>query len=213
MRIAFAALSLDLAPGAGNEIQLTPAGVFRARDGRPANLPGWRVDAAIAARLVAAAGERATPYVIDYEHQTLATADNGQPAPAAGWFRTLEWREGRGLFATGVEWTARAKAMIEAGEYKFISPVFSYDPKTGDVLQLQMAGLTNNPALDGMDAVAALAAEFFTRSQEPPNRKDHDMKALAILLGLAEDATEAEINAAVVALKAKLAEHDTPLPR
>lgn len=209
MRLAFAALSLALAPHAGNEIQLTPAGMFRARDGRPKDLPGWKMDATVAARLIAQAKDRATPYVIDYEHQTLATADNGKPAPAAGWFKTLEWRDGVGLFATDVQWTDAAKAMIDAGEYKFISPVFSFDRQSGEVVKLQMAALTNTPALDGMDAVAALAQEFFNSSQEPTHEKDQPMKALALLLGLKEDATEAEINAAVVALKAKTATLET----
>ena len=201
-QIDYAALSFAIAP-AGGEIQLTPAGMFKARDGRPAGLAGWKIDAAIAARVIARAAARQTPFVADYEHQTLATDRNGQPAPAAGWFKNLEWREGQGLFATDVEWTAKAKAYIDAGEYKFISPVFGFDRKTGEVLQLEMAALTNTPAVDGMDAVAALATEFFTRSKEPTHEKDQPMKALALLLGLKEDASEAEINAAVVALKAK----------
>jgi phage I-like protein len=92
--------------------------------------------------------------VVDYEHQTLLAAQNGHPAPAAGWFSKLEWRES-GLFAIDVEWTERATQMIEGGEYKYISPVFAYDKKTGKVLRLLHAALTNNPALDGMDAVAA----------------------------------------------------------
>lgn len=210
MRIAFAALSLALAPGAGNEIQLTPAGVFKARDGRPAGIAGWKIDAAIAARAIAQAAARQTPLVIDYEHQTLLSDQNGRPAPAAGWFKRLEWREGRGLYATDVEWTAAARAHIEAGEYKFISPVLSFDGKSGEILQVQMAALTNTPALDGMDAVAALAEQFFTRPQGP-NQKDRDMKAIAILLGLAEDATEADISAAVTALKATAATQESTI--
>jgi phage I-like protein len=201
-QIDYAALSFAIAP-TGSEIQLTPAGMFKARDGRPAGLPGWKIDATIAARVIARAAARQTPFVTDYEHQTLATDKNGQPAPAAGWFKNLEWREGQGLFATGVEWTAKAKAYIDAGEYKFISPVFGYDRKTGEVLQLEMAALTNTPAVDGMDAVAALAQEFFTRSQEPTHEKDQPMKAIALLLGLAEDASEADISAALTALKAE----------
>jgi len=201
-QIDYAALSFAIAP-TGSEIQLTPAGMFKARDGRPAGLPGWNIDATIAARVIARAAARQTPFVTDYEHQTLATDKNGQPAPAAGWFKNLEWREGQGLFATGVEWTAKAKAYIDAGEYKFISPVFGYDRKTGEVLQLEMAALTNTPAVDGMDAVAALAQEFFTRSQEPTHEKDQPMKAIALLLGLAEDASEADISAALTALKAE----------
>ena len=209
MSTDYAALSLALA-AAGSEIQLTPAGVFKARDGRPAGLPGWKMDAAIARRVIERAAARRTPFVIDYEHQTLAADKNGQPAPAAGWFKALEWRDGQGLFATDVAWTAKAKAHIEAGEYKFISPVFQFDKTTGDVLQAEMAALTNTPALDGMDAVAALATEFFTRSQEP-TQEDQPMKAIALLLGLKEDATEADISAAVVALKAKLTTHETEI--
>ncbi|MDT3707472.1 MAG: phage protease [Thiobacillus sp.] len=211
MPTAFAALSIAITPASGREIQLTPAGLFKARDGRPAGIAGWKLDAQTALKVAARAAARKTPFVIDYEHQTLATEKNGQPAPAAGWFKTLEWRDGAGLFATDVEWTAKAKAHIEAGEYKFISPVFGYDPKTGDVLQVEMAALTNTPALDGMDAVAALAQDFFNRSQEPTHEKDRPMKALANLLGLAEDATEADISAAIVALKAKTTEHETTI--
>lgn len=208
MRIEYAALSFAIAPAAGGEIQLTPAGTFKARDGRPVGIAGWVMDAAAAARVIARAALRKTPFVIDYEHQTLASEKNGLPAPAAGWFSKLEWRDGDGLYATGVEWTAKAKAHIDAGEYKFISPVLSYDKTTGAVLQMEMAALTNNPALDGMNAVAALAHEFFTRSQEP-NPKDHPMKAIAVLLGLAADASEADITVALTALTANRAELQT----
>lgn len=215
MLIGYAALSFALSPNALGEIQLLPAGEFRSRDGRPAGIAGWKIDSAVAARVIARAATRRTPFVVDYEHQTLNAEKNGQAAPASGWFQGvgLVWREPAaigadgpiegGLYATGVAWTAKAKAHIEALEYKFISPVFSYHPKTGEVLQIEMAALTNNPGLDGMDAVTALATEFFTRSQEPTIKKDQDMKAIAILLGLAEDASEAEITTALAALKAK----------
>lgn len=209
-QIEYAALSFAIAP-AGGEIQLTPAGVFRARDGRPSGLSGWKMDAPTAQNIIARAALRRTPFVVDYEHQTLASEKNGQPAPAAGWFKNLEWRGGAGLFATGVEWTEKAKAHIDAGEYKFISPVFAYDKQTGEVLRMEMAALTNNPALDGMEAVAALAQEFFNRSDSGQSNEDHNMKAIAILLGLAESASEADITAAVTALKAKTGEQETQI--
>lgn len=69
----------------------------------------------------------------------------------------MEWREGSGLYAIGVEWTENAAAMIAAGEYKFISPVFGYN-RRGEVIELLHAALTNTPALDGMDAVMLAAA-------------------------------------------------------
>ncbi|MGE1673773.1 phage protease [Pseudomonas aeruginosa] len=38
------------------------------------------------------------------------------------------------------------KQYITDGEYRYFSPVFLFDPVTGDVLDLQMGALTNNPA-------------------------------------------------------------------
>lgn len=141
---------------ASAEIQLLPAGEFRARvTGRPDDAPYWYIDAALASVIIADFETQKVRSVIDYEHQTLLTAKNGQPAPASGWFSKLEWREGVGLFATDVEWTERAAAMIEAKEYLYLSPVFAYDKKTGAVRKVLHAALTNNPDLDGMDAVAA----------------------------------------------------------
>jgi phage I-like protein len=182
----------------GSELQLLPAGEFAARDGRPGKGLAWRVDAAVAARLMEKAGGRKTPFVIDYEHQTLNSESNGQPAPAAGWFRTLAWREGLGLFAVDVEWTEKARAMIAAGEYRFISPVFSYD-ESGRVTELHMAALTNYPALDGM---AALAAAKFT-----PQPKEQTMnEELKKLLGLEGDPSDEEIATATARLAARLDE-------
>lgn len=141
--------------GAGKIIRLIPDGLFRTNDGRPAGLPGWLLTASKAAAIIQAATAQANDFVIDYEHQTMQATKNGQPAPAAGWFKRMEWRGGEGLFAVDVRWTARAQAMIITGEYRYISPVFSFDPKTGEVTQLFSAAITNTPALDGLTDIAA----------------------------------------------------------
>lgn len=156
--VAFAVCSYTLS--ASGEIQLLPAGEFHAVDGRPNDAPCWLTNAEIAEKLIADIAARANPLVIDYEHQTLLSSENGQPAPAAGWFSALRWEEGVGLFST-VEWTERAIAHIDAGEYKFISPVISYDKATGAIKKIINAALTNNPAIDGMaEVVARLSAEL-----------------------------------------------------
>ncbi|ABK45571.1 Mu-like protein prophage I protein-like protein [Magnetococcus marinus MC-1] len=80
--------------------------------------------------------------LVDYEHQSMHAEYNGQPAPAAGWIETLEYVAGQGLYAT-VRWTERAKEMIRAGEYRYISPAFNYDNRTGAVSSLISAALTN----------------------------------------------------------------------
>ncbi len=200
--IAVAAGVGEIQAGAPGEIRLLPAGVFRARDGRPKGAAGWRVDGAVAARLLAQAKGARGDYVIDYEHQTLHAEDNGQAAPAAGWFRDLEWREGDGLYAVDVRWTARARAHIEAGEYRYISPVFQYHVETGEVLALQMAALTNYPAIDGNSDLAVRAAAKFNTKEE--NNVDRDK--LIALLGLAADASDEQIESGLAALKAKAGE-------
>jgi len=189
--IQFAALTARIRK-AGSEIQLFPAGLIRARDGRPEGLTGWQLDEAAAKALIERAAARQTPFVIDYEHQTLYAETSGQPAPAAGWFDQLEWREGDGLYAINVEWTARASALIEGDEYRYLSPVFGYDAKTGVVTELLMAAVTNNPAIDGISDVAA------ARSQHNPEAKVKPVnKEQLKLLGLPEDATEEQITAAL----------------
>ncbi len=145
-------------PEAAGEFRILPAGVFRAKDGRPAHLPGWKIDAEIAQRVIAASAS-VDDLVIDYEHQTINAEKNGQPAPAAGWFKRIVWREGAGLFAVGVQWTDKAKAMIAAGEYRHVSPVFPYNAVTGEVQKIIGLGLTNNPALPGLANLAALSAQ------------------------------------------------------
>lgn len=181
------------APG---RIQLFPAGEFSARDGRPGTLKGvkakaWTLTFDDAAAVIARWRQRETPLVVDYEHQTINAAENGKPAPAAGWIESLEAGTD-GLYAT-VKWTDAARAFIQADEYRYISPVFSFDPETGAVLELKSAALTNYPALDGMDAVTA-------RAEDDPPMKKETLEALRHFFGLAADADE---DAALAALKAQ----------
>lgn len=197
--IAVCALELELKPDA-SEIQLLPAGQFRAGDGRPKDVPHWYLDAALAQAIIDKLKSRKNALVIDYEHQTLYADQSGQPAPAAGWFRTLEWRAGQGLFALHVEWTARAKQLIEAREYRYLSPVITYHKKTGAVTALVMAALTNTPGIDGMVGLDARAAARFSFDQP-----DHSMnqEELRKALGLNDEATDDELKQAAAALLAK----------
>lgn len=175
-----AILTAELSPDAEGWHQLLPAGLFKARDGRPKDVEGghWRMDADIAADLIARAGELGQDILIDYEHQTLNKEKNGQPAPAAGWFTgaEMQWREEAGLFIRP-RWTERAAAHIAAGEYRFLSAVFPYDT-TGRPLELRMAAITNDPGLVGMEALAALAAQAVLSTQEEESDMDEYLASL-----------------------------------
>jgi phage I-like protein len=168
----------DLNGNVPSEIQLTPSGTFKAKDGRPHGLDGWQVNAQNSKNVTSLANNQTDKFVIDYEHQTLYAKQNGQPAPAAGWFGSVEYREGLGLFATNVEWTGKAALAIQNKEYRYISPVISYDNKTGNVQKIHMAALVNNPALDGMKDLTALAEQHFSTPQEPIMDKDKEIAEL-----------------------------------
>jgi phage I-like protein len=216
-RIQLTALRVELAPGAPpereppSELRLVPAGTFRARDGRPEGVAGWRMDAAAAADCLAYAAAQADDPVIDYEHQTLYAKDNGQPAPAAGWWSgdAIEYRDapaeqGGGLWATAVRWTARAAAHLRAGEYRYFSPVIAWDKDTGAVKAVVLGALTNRAAVDGLSdlsPLSALAAGIDLPDIPSDPEESMDLTDLRQRLGLADDADDAAILAAVDALK------------
>ncbi|MGR1252652.1 phage protease [Aeromonas veronii] len=155
-----AVLDAQLTPQGDGWYQLLPVGPFKARDGRPFDVASghWQLDGQIAAALIARAKALGQDILIDYDHQTLKTDQNGQPAPAAGWYNSDEiaWREGLGLFIKP-RWTERAAALVAAKEYRFLSAVFPYDA-LGRPLELRMTAITNDPGVVGMQALAALSA-------------------------------------------------------
>ena len=119
-----------------------------------------------------------------------------------GWIESLRYEPGQGLFAS-IRWTEGAKAFIEQDEYRFISPVFSFNPQNGDVLELKGAALTNVPALDGLGAVAA--TEDFPPSDTPqPETVMNALNRLKQLLGLPEDAAEETLQAELDKLESLL---------
>jgi phage I-like protein len=132
--------------------QIFPPGIFRAIDGRPESITGWRVNAE---RVLADLAARQNDLPIYYEHQDVNAVSNGQPAPAAGWIPpgAIQW-DNAGLFATAVIWTDKAAQFIKSLEYRFISPYFEYDA-TGAITRLINVSLVNSPALDGMTGVTA----------------------------------------------------------
>ncbi|RSM31819.1 hypothetical protein C5B77_09350 [Aeromonas salmonicida] len=158
--ISMAVLDAALNSGGDGWQQLLPLGPFKARDGRPFDVPGghWQLDKSIATTLINRVRDMGQDILIDYDHQTLKTDQNGQPAPAAGWYNAdeIEWREGAGLFIKP-RWTDRAAALVAAKEYRFLSAVFPYDA-LGRPLELRMTAITNDPGVVGMQALAALSA-------------------------------------------------------
>lgn len=206
--VELSALLVDLADGAPTEIKLVPFGQFRsARDGRPNGIPAWVMNAENAQAILSAQSQLKSQFLVDYDHQTLRADKNGQPAPAAGWGGALEWREGDGLYATKMAWTQSALNAINAKEYRYISPVIKFDPKTGDVTGVPMAALVNFPALDGLNDLAAAAEQLFTTSPQETNM-DEILERLRYLLNLPLTSTPEDISAELDKLKVMITGSD-----
>lgn len=199
-QIAISALSIELNGTVPSEIQLLPDGLFKAKDGRPANLDGWLLNADIAQAVIQSANSQADAFVIDYDHLSLYSKQNGVPAKAAGWFKNLQYREGLGLFATQVEWTDSAALAIQNKEYRYISPVLTYDTKTGAVQKILMCALVNVPALDGMKDLTALANDFF-KTEALNMDLDELLERLRYLFNLPTLATVEDVKAELEKLK------------
>jgi phage I-like protein len=164
-------------------IEVIPAGTFATRDGR-GPYRNTNPDAVIAAT---AALDMSAGLPIDYDHATDLAAPEGRPAPAAGWIKQLEVRGGA-IWAR-VEWTEKGAQAVGAGEWRYVSPVFSYDPETMEVAQLQRAALTNNPNLY-MTAIAS-------RQENLAVTHDEFRSKMAKMCHLSADASHEEICAAV----------------
>lgn len=169
---------------ANNTIQILPYGWVVTDKGK------FLVDEQAMKMIVTAFEQKKNETVIDYEHQTLKDVI----APAAAWIKKLENRGKNGLWAE-VEWTPRALEFVKNKEYRYLSPVIFSRKSDGRAIILHSCGLTNTPAIDGMEPIA--------NKEEDVQKMDELLKKLITLLGLGEDADEAAITQEINKLKEK----------
>ncbi len=186
-------LALNFADGDGAPewVQLLPAGPsIEGRDGRR-----WTVTDP--ASLVSGFASRGVDLPVDFEHATQLKGARGEAAPAVGWIKALDARNGGEIWGR-VAWNADGSAAVVSHAYRYLSPVFRFDPASAEITGLVSAGLTNQPNLH----LVALNAEN-------PGEDTPDMdKAVLEALGLKADATAAD---AVVAINRIQQERATAL--
>lgn len=170
-----AAMSAQITDLGDGWYQALPAGHFRARDGRPFDVPGnqWLMDEQAFQYIKIRYNELNQPIVVDYNHATLNKDMTGNDAPAAGWVKLddIQFDPERGLLVRPA-WTMRAKALIDDKEFCYLSAVFYYDTDTGRPYELRMIAVTNDPGVTGMQAITALSA------QHSPRQESSDMNEL-----------------------------------
>lgn len=118
---------------------------------------------ASARALLASQAARGNRFSIDVDHLSFSKEAPPEARKAVGWMSLATRRDERGqseLWAVAVEWTAAVKSGIEADppEWKYFSPAYRADPKTGEILAYLNTALTNNPATWGVNSLAAMAA-------------------------------------------------------
>ena len=204
--LAVATCDVPLPPGNAPEwVHLLPgSGTVKGRDGRSWEL----VDPA---GIVLAFEANGADLPIDYEHQNdNPDAKLNGPVPAAGWIKEMRADDG-GVWGR-VEWTATAAEMIGRKEYRYLSPVLVYHPKTRQIVKLNGAGLVHTPNL----YLTALASQepgmIPDKSKQKPSDGDPSGLAafvamVADLLGLPPETPQEELFAK---LKAKIGADPDP---
>jgi phage I-like protein len=159
---------------APSEFRVFPAGPFSTTKGLFTFTPRS------AGEVMAAYRARNLPLMGDYEHQTDAESMGFGPmeAPASITEMTPEVRnDERGqpeLWVKDVKWTDRARAYLEAGEYRLFSPVFRHTPE-GEVLSLERIALTNKPATDGLVPLVAASSASGASDDDDDDDEENDM--------------------------------------
>lgn len=170
-------------------VELIPAGeLVIGRDGRKWINP-------TPDQVVAAFDSNGADLPIDWEHATEKKAPKGEPAPAAGWIKQMEVRDG--AIWGRIEWTDKGTDDVENKRYRYLSPVFVYTLQNRRIVRITSAGLTNQPNLH----LTAL-------NQEETQTKENGMdllKAICQALGLTDGTTDEQAFAKVTAMKGDLA--------
>jgi hypothetical protein len=192
------------------EIMVFPAGVHEihaSRDDKPATLTVRVTPDTALAMQTALEGYRAAavqrPF-FDFAHDNKA---------ASAWPLSYRWETGSsgkppGVYAA-VDWSEAGRASIQGKTYRTFSPAFFIDdddPASVTGAPLNMGGLVNDPAFESQAPI--WAARNLSDPADPSAQPDlnHNqnasiMKNIALALGLAEDATEEQLLAAIASIK------------
>lgn len=183
-----AALELSGGDAAPEWLHLLPAGGARTHDGRG---PYRIIDPV---QLMASSLKDGEKLVLDENHATDLAAPKGEPAPARGWIVELQHRAD-GIWGR-VEWTGEGRRLADDKAYRGVSPVISHRAD-GVITRILRASLTNKPNLVGLTSL---------------HQEDNDMnlrEKLIEALGLDSDADD---DAIIAALRAKLETGGKPAP-
>lgn len=193
------ARAINVASAAPDWIELLPAAqIVSGRDGR-----SWvnsKPDA-----VVTAFESDLADLPVDIEHSTEHKAPKGDPAPAVGWIKEMQSRDDHSIWGR-VEWTDEGRRLVANRGYRYISPVFSHEKGTGNIIQIHSAGLTNQPNLH----LTALNQRNNSTHEDCP--VSNVALAINTALGLPADSAEPTVVQAINQLQTDLKDSKNPPP-
>ena len=164
-------------------IQLLPAGTdVSGRDGRT-----WKMGNP--QDVVTAFNSFGGDLPVDFEHATQVKGNAGEAAPAVGWIKELDVRDG--AIWGRVDWNEQGRNAISSKGYRYVSPVFNFGKAAKNITTMVSAGLTNLPNLK----LAALNKDSGHNEEKAMD------KAILEALGLKEGASDGEALTAINKLK------------
>lgn len=168
------------------------------RGENPTSKGVYKLDDAALQSVMSDAEKHGVDIMLDLEHLSLEQDAPNYDPDARGWGK-LEARGGD-LYLTQIKWTPDGERRLRERTQRYVSPTFDFDPKTKRVLSIFNVAITALPATDSAQPLVAAS----DRSGQM------DPKELRRLLGLADDATDEEVMAALGAKLARLAEFEKP---
>lgn len=173
--------------------QVAPQGEFK-RVNKEGGEYTQLLDAEAFRRLIEDFEEAGRDVLVDFEHFSATTEDSR----AAGWMKAL--RVNGGVLEARIRFTPEGAEEVRDYVRRYLSPVWALGADNRP-LRLVSAGLTNVPYFNHLRPVLNKGGGADT--QEQAGGLHHNLtrgtavKELAILFGLSEDASEADILAAV----------------
>lgn len=140
-------------------------------------------------------GEREV--LCDFEHRSEEPSEFSDTA-AAAWISNLSVDPARGLVGD-FKFTAAGAAAVTDRRLRFLSPVFM--ESSGVPSALRSVALTNKPNIPVEPVLNKAGPGTETEVEEPESKESPGMDKLKELLGLAPDASDEDVFAAVKALK------------
>lgn len=139
---------------------------------------------------------------LDFNHATVKGTEFYQPEPQkVAAFGVPKVIAGEGIVLEDLQWTPEGKELALGGHYPDLSPTVLLNEQN-EVIGIHSAALCRQGAVPGLTLFAADPAALFNFNPETAPTMNHKALLLAIL-GLGDDATDAEIEAAAKAFTKK----------